>query len=91
MKVRADIAGDRQGEIDAVLQDIAIGPNAGQWQSLPNRIELIARLAGDRSQSDVFEAVVVRGNQQSRKVIKIGPLEELRDEFRAFQQLIHLW
>lgn len=79
-----EVSADCHGEIDAVLQRIAVGDGHGQWKTRPDEIRILAKLAGGRSGAEVFEAVVKRGNHESRKVIKLGPSHELRNEFRAF-------
>src|ERR1035437_9146176 len=78
---RTKIPENRHGEIDAVLRRI-------EWQTSPDAIEISGELAGGRSASQVLEAVVVRGNQRSRAVIKLGPYRELRGEFEAFRTLL---
>jgi Ternary complex associated domain 9 len=78
MDVKYEIPIEHTGEVGAVLQGIA-------WPTKPDEILITARLAGGRSASDVLEAVVRTGNQRSRKVIKLGPMHELKGEFRAFQ------
>src|ERR1035437_15531 len=77
---RNKIPENRHGEIDAVLRRI-------EWQTSPDAIEISGELAGGRSASQVLEAVVVRGNQRSPKVIKVGPYRELRGEYWAFKDL----
>ncbi len=82
----AAIPKPRWGEIEAVLQRIAVGPTPGRWQTQPDEIRIVARLSGGRSGAEVVEAVVKTGNQKSQKVIKLGPLHEVQHEFHAFQK-----
>lgn len=84
----SEVLQSRHGEIDAVLQRISVGVGAGQWRTKPDEIRIVARLSGGRSGADVFEAVVKRGNQEARKVLKLAPLHELQDEFHAFQEYL---
>ena len=74
-----------QGEIDSILQRIAIGTAPGQWPDPPDAIEVLRRLSGGRSGCEVLEVDVVRKHHKTRKVIKLGPLHELENEFNAFQ------
>jgi Ternary complex associated domain 9 len=79
MKVTPEIPIEHPGEVGAVLQGIA-------WPTEPDEILITARLAGGRSASEVLEAVVRTGNRRARKVIKLGPMHELKGEFQAFQE-----
>jgi hypothetical protein len=72
--------------IDYALRNIAVGPKPGHWQQQADEIVVHRRLAGGRSDSEVLEVTVRRGNQQSRKVVKVGPLRELRGEYLAFDR-----
>src|SRR5260370_6772533 len=81
-----EISDDHRGEIDAVLQRIAEGPLPGQWRTRPDEIQIVAKLAGGRSGAEILEAVVIRGNQEAKKAIKLGPVHEIRGECPAFQE-----
>jgi len=76
---------EEQGLLDSLLQGVAVGDGPGRWADLPDEIHVTRRLAGGRSGAEVFEAVVRRGHNRSRKVIKLGPLHDLGNEFNAFQ------
>jgi Ternary complex associated domain 9 len=74
-----------RGEIDAVLQRIAVGEAPGHWREQPYTIQILRRLAGGRSGSEVLDVIVKRGNHEARKVIKLGPGHDLANEFQAFR------
>jgi hypothetical protein len=75
---------DCPGELDDVLQRIPVGNEPGHWPNRPEEIQILQRLAGGRSGSEVLEAVVKHGSHEARKVIKIGPIHELQNEFQSF-------
>lgn len=79
---------EKQGELDNVLHRITAGTDAGAWNSRPDRIYVNTRLSGGRSGCEVLDVVLDRGTQQSRKVVKIGNLNELRSEYRAFRRFL---
>jgi hypothetical protein len=81
-----EIPTENHSEIEDVLRRIAIGTGEGRWAP-PDRIEIRGRLTGGRGSSDVLEAIVHRGRQQSLKVIKLGPHYDLKNEFEGFKVL----
>jgi hypothetical protein len=82
------IAEGRHGQIEHSLQRVAVGDGPGRWPDLPDEIRLTKRLAGGKGGAEVFEAVVRRGHAQARKVIKLGPLFDLRTELNAFRRYL---
>jgi hypothetical protein len=72
--------------IHYALSQIAVGQALGHWQQRPDEIVVHRRLAGGRSGSEVLEVTVGWGNQRSSKVVKVGPVRELREEYLAFGQ-----
>lgn len=81
----ADFPFECRGEIDDVLQRICIGNGFGQWPDQPDEIEIIQRLAGGRSGSEVLKVAVKHGSREAYKVIKIGPAYELKNEYKAYR------
>src|ERR1700730_295489 len=80
----AGFSPEDQGEIDDVLHRISVGKRLGDWPNLPNKIQILGRLTGGRSGSEVLEVAVKRGNHEARRVIKLGPGHDLENEFKAF-------
>jgi hypothetical protein len=80
VEVTDDIPRGSHAEIEDVLRRIAVGDGPGYWTP-PDRIEVRGRLTGGRGSSDVLEAIVHRGRQQSLKVVKLGPHHDLKTEF----------
>src|SRR6185312_10885988 len=78
-----------QGEIDAILRRIAVGDRPGCWHTLPDEINILGRLAGGRSGSEVLEVLVKQGSREARKVIKLGPLHDLAHEFLAYRTFLY--
>ncbi|MBC7819397.1 MAG: hypothetical protein IAG10_21135, partial [Planctomycetaceae bacterium] len=92
MKVRISdsrIPESDHGEIKHLLQQVAVGEGAGRWPDLPDEVDIRRRLTGGKSGSEVFEAIVHRGNNRQRKVIKLGPLYDLHDEYAAFKNYLN--
>ncbi|MCP4690110.1 MAG: hypothetical protein GY859_18805, partial [Desulfobacterales bacterium] len=76
----------RRGEIDDVLQRICVGEQQGMWREKPDEIRILRGLKGGRGASEVLEVVLRRGGHEARKVVKLGPIYELENEFHSFNK-----
>ncbi|WP_433227070.1 hypothetical protein [Actinomadura formosensis] len=72
-------------EAREALEDIASVPGERQWAEAPDHITIGEPLAGGRHGADVFEITAKWGTLVQRYVVKLGPLEEMRTEWRAFR------
>ncbi|MFC6084609.1 phosphotransferase, partial [Sphaerisporangium aureirubrum] len=63
----------------------ASGPGRGQWATPPDRVEAGRSLAGGRHGAEVFEITAFWGRSPWRYVVKLGPAEEMAEEWRAYQ------
>ncbi|MBC7821243.1 MAG: hypothetical protein IAG10_30520, partial [Planctomycetaceae bacterium] len=92
MKVRISdsrIPVSDHGEIEHLLQQVAVGDGAGRWPDQPDEVDVTRRLTGGKSGAEVLEAVELRGNNPQRKVIKLGPLFDLHNEYKAFKKYLN--
>lgn len=76
------------GEIDDMLQRLAVGDRPGQLPHLPEEIRILRRLAGGRSGAEVLDVMFKNRDHEASKVIKLGPMHELENEFHAHQQYL---
>jgi hypothetical protein len=77
---------DAQVEIEAVLRRVPVGSEPGHWPKSVHAVEVVDRLTGGRSGSDVLELRVRRDRPEitERYVAKLGPAEAARAEWAAF-------
>lgn len=85
----SQISSSEHGWIKALLQNLAIGEGPGRWPDLPDSIEIVRRLTGGRSGAQVLEAIVKRGKNHRRVVIKLGPPFDLKNEFAAWNKFLN--
>jgi Ternary complex associated domain 9 len=83
MHVRFDdpeLERERGPEIEAVLQRI-------DWASGPDEIVVLRRLTEGRGGSDVLEVQVAWQNLRSRRIVKVGPPNEVGAEHAAYRRM----
>ncbi|MEO3809073.1 hypothetical protein ABGB17_08750 [Sphaerisporangium sp. B11E5] len=68
------------------LRRLVSGTGTGHWARPPDRIETGPSLAGGRDVAEVFEITAYWGNIRWRYVVKLGPPEEMAEEWRAYAE-----
>jgi hypothetical protein len=76
------------GRIDSAIRRIKWLDSNNSWIKDIDRLELLRSMTGGRSDSKVLEAMIHRGNQKQPKIIKLGPIHELKGECEAYLKYI---
>lgn len=82
---------EKKDKISHALQRIEVdNKDDYKWKSEPDEIEILRKLTGGRSSSEVFEVIVKRGKQELLQVIKIGPGDDynLHNEFDNYKKYL---
>lgn len=85
----ADLTIPGQDDIEAVLQDIHGPEEPGGWPGpAVELVDVIRVLPGGRGGSSVLQVVLQRGAQRVHRVLKIGPVAVLRQEWTTYHALL---
>ncbi|WP_146174108.1 hypothetical protein [Saccharothrix carnea] len=83
-----DLPDRRIAEIRAALRRIPPSGRPGGWRVTPDHVEVTGLIGGGLSGAVVAQLLLHRGDQQLRRIAKIGPAAELLAERRNFTEIV---